>query len=198
MNKWPVHATWNGPIVMIGFGSIGRGTLPLILRHIACDRANFTVIDPRRRGATWPKSRALPSSSRRSPRQNYKSMLTPLLTAGPGQALLRQPLGRCRLRRYHASWPRDRRALHRHGRSSRGRASTTTRSSAMRTAPTTRCAKTCWRCGESWARPHRAFPAAAPIPAWCPGSSSRRCSTSPATLKLQGQRARRRARAGPS
>jgi homospermidine synthase len=40
------RATWNGPIVMIGFGSIGRGTLPLILRHIRCDRSKITIIDP--------------------------------------------------------------------------------------------------------------------------------------------------------
>ena len=32
---------------MIGFGSIGRGTLPLILRHFACDPARIIVIDPR-------------------------------------------------------------------------------------------------------------------------------------------------------
>ncbi|MGB3141199.1 MAG: saccharopine dehydrogenase NADP-binding domain-containing protein, partial [Aestuariivirga sp.] len=50
MNKWPVHATWNGPIVMIGFGSIGRGSLPLILRHIAFDKSKMTVIDP---SSTW-------------------------------------------------------------------------------------------------------------------------------------------------
>ncbi|MFZ9200466.1 MAG: saccharopine dehydrogenase NADP-binding domain-containing protein, partial [Paracoccaceae bacterium] len=31
---------------MIGFGSIGRGTLPLIERHIGFDRAAFTVIEP--------------------------------------------------------------------------------------------------------------------------------------------------------
>ena len=28
------HAEFRGPIVMIGFGSIGRGTLPLLLRHL--------------------------------------------------------------------------------------------------------------------------------------------------------------------
>ena len=38
MTTWPRHATWKGPIVMIGFGSIGRGTLPLLLRHLDCDR----------------------------------------------------------------------------------------------------------------------------------------------------------------
>ena len=46
MTNWPIHAAWNGPIVMIGFGSIGRGTLPLILRHIKCDPKLITVIDP--------------------------------------------------------------------------------------------------------------------------------------------------------
>ena len=37
----PVHARFDGPIVMVGFGSIGKGTLPLIERHIAFDRAKF-------------------------------------------------------------------------------------------------------------------------------------------------------------
>ena len=41
-----VHARIDGPLVMIGFGSIGRGTLPLIERHIAFDRDQFTVIEP--------------------------------------------------------------------------------------------------------------------------------------------------------
>ena len=31
----PIHAKISGPIVMIGFGSIGKGTLPLIERHFA-------------------------------------------------------------------------------------------------------------------------------------------------------------------
>jgi len=46
MASWPVHARITGPIVMIGFGSIGRGTLPLIERHFEYDRARTTVIDP--------------------------------------------------------------------------------------------------------------------------------------------------------
>ena len=41
-----VYARFDGPMVMIGFGSIGRGTLPLILRHIAVDPARITVIEP--------------------------------------------------------------------------------------------------------------------------------------------------------
>ncbi|HEV3394568.1 MAG TPA: saccharopine dehydrogenase NADP-binding domain-containing protein, partial [Xanthobacteraceae bacterium] len=42
----PLHARFDGPIVMVGFGSIGKGTLPLIERHIAFDRAKFVVIAP--------------------------------------------------------------------------------------------------------------------------------------------------------
>jgi hypothetical protein len=29
MADWPIHGKIDGPIVMIGFGSIGQGTLPL-------------------------------------------------------------------------------------------------------------------------------------------------------------------------
>ena len=46
MAQTKVHAAWKGPIVVVGFGSIGRGTLPLILRHIACHASQITVIDP--------------------------------------------------------------------------------------------------------------------------------------------------------
>ena len=46
MTDWPVHGDINGPIVMIGFGSIGRGTLPLIERHFEFDKSRMTVIDP--------------------------------------------------------------------------------------------------------------------------------------------------------
>ena len=38
---WPVHGRITGPIVMIGFGSIGQGTLPLIERHFDFDKSRF-------------------------------------------------------------------------------------------------------------------------------------------------------------
>jgi homospermidine synthase len=41
-----LHAEFAGPIVMIGFGSIGRGVLPLLERHLGFDRSKFVVIDP--------------------------------------------------------------------------------------------------------------------------------------------------------
>ena len=40
------YATITGPIVMIGFGSIGRGTLPLIEWHFDFDPKRLVVVDP--------------------------------------------------------------------------------------------------------------------------------------------------------
>jgi homospermidine synthase len=88
MTLWPQHATWNGPIVMIGFGSIGRGTLPLILRHIACDRSKFTIIDPDEYNRRIADKEGIAFIKEAVTKQNYKSLLTPLLTADSGQAFI--------------------------------------------------------------------------------------------------------------
>ena len=88
MSKWPVHATWSGPIVMIGFGSIGRGSLPLILRHIACDRSKITVIDPDASWSQLVETEGVTFVKQRLTRKNYKTVLKPLLTAGPGPAFI--------------------------------------------------------------------------------------------------------------
>lgn len=82
MTLWPQHATWNGPIVMIGLGSIGRGTLPLILRHIACDRSKFTIIDPDDHNKHIADKERISFIKKALTPKNYKSVLTPLLTTG--------------------------------------------------------------------------------------------------------------------
>jgi homospermidine synthase len=87
MTEWTTHAKWLGPIVMVGLGSIGRGTLPLILRHIACDRAKFTIIDPLDAWAHLAKAENISFVQQGLTRANFKSLLKPLLTAGPGPAL---------------------------------------------------------------------------------------------------------------
>ena len=53
------------------------------------------------------------------------------------------------------------------------------RPSARRRARTTRCARRCSPQSTGARAARRPCPPAAPIPAWCHGSSSRRCSTSP-------------------
>jgi homospermidine synthase len=83
--KSPVYGKIAGPVVMIGFGSIGRGTLPLIERHFSCDRSRMVVIDPRDDDAALLAERGIRYIKKAVTHQNYKELLTPLLTAGGGQ-----------------------------------------------------------------------------------------------------------------
>ena len=43
---WPIHGRIDGAVVIIGYGSIGRGTLPLIQRHFDFDVDRLMVIEP--------------------------------------------------------------------------------------------------------------------------------------------------------
>src|SRR5437660_548226 len=79
----PVHAKISGPIVMIGFGSIGKGTLPLIERHFDYDKSRFVIIDPHEDGEL-AKQHGVRFVKQAVTRDNYREMLVPLLTAGGG------------------------------------------------------------------------------------------------------------------
>jgi homospermidine synthase len=85
MTTWPVHGRITGPIVMIGFGSIGRGTLPLIERHFEFDRSRFVVIDPQAKNTHLLDERGIRFIREAVTRENYRDLLAPLLTAGGGQ-----------------------------------------------------------------------------------------------------------------
>ncbi len=80
----PIHARIPGPIVMIGFGSIGKGTLPLIERHFQYDKSRFTIIDPHD-GGEIAKKHGVKFVRAAVTRNNYREMLVPLLTEGGGQ-----------------------------------------------------------------------------------------------------------------
>ncbi len=83
--KWPVHGEITGPIVMIGFGSIGKGTLPLIERHFKYDKSRFIVVDPRDEDAALMKKHGLRHVKKALTPKNFKKVLKPLLTEGDGQ-----------------------------------------------------------------------------------------------------------------
>lgn len=85
MTTWPVHGKISGPIVMIGFGSIGRGTLPLIERHFEYDRSRLVVIDPDDADRRLLDERGIRFIQQAVTRDNYREMLKPLLTEGGGQ-----------------------------------------------------------------------------------------------------------------
>jgi homospermidine synthase len=88
MAQFPVHARFDGPIVMIGFGSIGRGTLPLLERHIAFDRSKFVVIDPVDTDRALLDERKLKFMKVGLTKQNHREVLTPLLKGGPGRGMI--------------------------------------------------------------------------------------------------------------
>jgi len=80
----PVYAKIDGPIVMIGFGSIGRGTLPLIERHFDYDRAAFSVIEPGAAGQAELAARGITCHPVALTPENYREVLGRVLEPGRG------------------------------------------------------------------------------------------------------------------
>ena len=85
MTNPPVHGRIDGPIVMIGFGSIGKGTLPLIERHFRYDKSRFVVVDPEDKDRKLLDERGIRFIHEGVTKANYRALLTPLLTEGSGQ-----------------------------------------------------------------------------------------------------------------
>jgi len=80
----PVHARIDGPIVIIGFGSIGRGTLPLIRRHLDPAPGQITVIEPRATHAALMAAEGVRHVQAALTRENYREVLGGLLEPGRG------------------------------------------------------------------------------------------------------------------
>ncbi|MGL5138877.1 MAG: homospermidine synthase [Beijerinckiaceae bacterium] len=85
MSAWPVYGDITGPIVMIGFGSIGKGTLPLLERHFNYDKNRIVVIDPEDKDVALLKKHGVRFIKQHVTKDNYRDLLTPLLTEGGGQ-----------------------------------------------------------------------------------------------------------------
>jgi homospermidine synthase len=81
-------AHFDGPIVMVGFGSIGKGTLPLIERHLAFDREKFVVIAPDDADRRLLDQRQIRFMHLALTPENYRDVLAPLLTCGPGRGMM--------------------------------------------------------------------------------------------------------------
>jgi homospermidine synthase len=85
MTNWPVYGTLTGPLVMIGFGSIGKGMLPLLERHFSFDASRFVVISPDDTDRHLLDERGIRFIKAAVTQSNYRELLTPLLTNGGGQ-----------------------------------------------------------------------------------------------------------------
>jgi len=87
MNDCDFFAHITGPIVMIGFGAIGRATLPLILRHLDIDRSRMTIVDPDDRNREVADAAGIRFIQQAVTTANMRQLVGPLL-AGPGQGFL--------------------------------------------------------------------------------------------------------------
>lgn len=85
MTDWPVYGKITGPIVIVGFGSIGRGTLPMIERHFEYDKDRIVAIDPSDLNKHILDKHGVPFIQQHVTKENYRELLTPLLTKGGGQ-----------------------------------------------------------------------------------------------------------------
>lgn len=81
MNDTPaaILAKVPGRIVMLGFGSIGQGVLPLILRHLDVTTEQITIVSAEDRGRSVAEEYGVRFIRQPITRDNYRTVLEPLL-----------------------------------------------------------------------------------------------------------------------
>jgi homospermidine synthase len=82
MTQHPVHVTFPGRIVMVGFGSIGQGVLPLILRHVGISPDRITIITADDAGRQEAAEYGIKFIQQPLTQENYQSVLRSMLVAG--------------------------------------------------------------------------------------------------------------------
>src|SRR5271163_2649240 len=80
--KDAVHVNFTGRIVMVGFGSIGQGVLPLILRHIGTSSDRITIVTAADSGQSEAEQFGVRFVKNALTPENYRRVLEPLLDAG--------------------------------------------------------------------------------------------------------------------
>ncbi|MDQ2803570.1 MAG: saccharopine dehydrogenase NADP-binding domain-containing protein [Pseudomonadota bacterium] len=76
------HAAFAGRLVILGFGSIGQGVLPLILRHLDIPRDHITIVTADQRGSAVAAENDIRRLLTPLTRENYRAVLAPLLGRG--------------------------------------------------------------------------------------------------------------------
>jgi homospermidine synthase len=82
MSSHEVHVKFAGKIVIVGFGSIGQGVLPLILRHIGTSADRITIVTAEDAGRAEANHYGVKFERIALTRDNYRRTLEPLLRAG--------------------------------------------------------------------------------------------------------------------
>src|SRR6184192_1601845 len=168
-----IYIEFPGRILFVGFGSIGQGVLPLLLRHVGITPDRLTIVTAEDKGSEEAAKYGIKFIKERLTRENFRRVLGPLL--GRGDFLINVSLevssvaliklcsekGAMYLDTCIEPWP--------------GGYTDPT----VPAAPITRCARRPLRCARATRAPRPPCSPTAPTPASCRTSSSRRCSTSP-------------------
>ena len=76
------HVKFRGRLVMVGFGSIGQGVLPLILRHVDIDPGQITILTGDDRGAAIAAEHGVRFLVQPITRDNCRALLQPMIRLG--------------------------------------------------------------------------------------------------------------------
>ncbi|MBX5460906.1 MAG: homospermidine synthase [Steroidobacteraceae bacterium] len=82
MSNHKVYVEFPGRIIFIGFGSIGQGTLPLVLRHIGVSPERITIVTADDRGREEAEKFGIKFIKEALTRENYRRVLNPLVGRG--------------------------------------------------------------------------------------------------------------------
>src|SRR5712692_6698096 len=76
------HVAFSGRLVIVGFGSIGQGVLPLLLRHLEVGAGQITIITAEPRGREVAAEYGVRFVETALTRENYRATLDPQLGRG--------------------------------------------------------------------------------------------------------------------
>ncbi len=81
-NSHKIHVEFPGRILLVGFGSIGQGVLPLVLRHIGITPDRITIVTAEDKGSEQAAKYGIKFVKERLTRESYRRVLNPLLGRG--------------------------------------------------------------------------------------------------------------------
>ncbi len=82
MHPSPSPLSFPGKLVMIGFGSIGQATLPLLLRHFQLPASRILIFSAHNHAEAVARQQGAAFRAQPLTRDNYRAVLEPLLEAG--------------------------------------------------------------------------------------------------------------------
>jgi homospermidine synthase len=81
-NSHKIHVEFPGRIVFVGFGSIGQGVMPLVLRHIGIPPERISIVTAEDKGSEEAAKFGIKFVKERLTRENYRRVLNPLIGRG--------------------------------------------------------------------------------------------------------------------